>query len=105
MHVQIVHFKLRALSHDAYTELTEELAPAFAQVPGLVSKTWLADPAANLYGGVYVWADRQAMTAFGESDLFAAVVNHPNLADLSARDFAVLDAPSRVTRAMKPATV
>ena len=97
MHVQIVTFTLKDLDHDAYAVLCDELAPAFADVPGLTAKTWLADRATNTYGGVYEWESADALAAFTKTELFNAVVSHPNLANLTSTDFAVLDAPSRVT--------
>jgi len=97
MHIQIVTFSLKDLDHDAYVALCDELAPAFAAVPGLTAKTWLADRAGQTYGGVYHWQSAEAMAAFAKTDLFNAVVTHPNLADLKSTDFAVLDAPTAVT--------
>lgn len=97
MHIQIVNFNLKDLSHQGYLDLCAQIAPAFAAVPGLIGKTWLADEATNTYGGVYHWESRAAMERFAQSDLFRTVVTHPNLANLTARDFDVLDAPSRVT--------
>lgn len=100
MHIQIVNFHLKGLSDEDYGKLCEQVAPAFAQVPGLIAKVFLANPATNTYGGVYTWRDREAMTAFAGTELFAAVVSNPNLSDISSMDFAVLQAPSRVTRGL-----
>jgi len=55
VHIQIVNFRLEGMSGEDYRGLAEAMAPAFANLPGLVSKTWLADPGTNTYGGVYVW--------------------------------------------------
>ena len=81
----------------------DELAPAFAAVPGLVSKTWLADESSNTYGGVYLWANEASCQAYKQSDLFNTVRTHPNFANVSSREFGVLDGPSAVTRAAGPA--
>ncbi len=97
MHVQIVNFQLSGITEEQYRATCDELAPAFAAVPGLVAKVWLADADANTYGGVYVWTDRTAMEQFQGSELFQAVVSHPNLAGISSRDFGVLEAPTAVT--------
>jgi Putative mono-oxygenase ydhR len=83
MHVQVVNFGLVGVDEAGYVALCDELAPAFAAVPGLLTKVWLADSEAGVYGGVYVWASRAAMEAFAGGDLFAAMVSHPNLADLT----------------------
>ena len=79
----------------------DELAPAYAAVPGLVSKVWLSDPTGNTYGGVYTWRDLSAFQAFTKSDLAKTVMTHPNFTDLVIRDFAVLEGPTRVTRGLR----
>ena len=98
MHIQIVNFNLREMSNAEYEAFCAKVAPAFAKVPGLLSKTWLADAASNTYGGVYFWASKAAMEDYFQTDLFKAVVNNSNLANLTSKDFNVLDAPGRATR-------
>ena len=105
MHIQIVNYNLKGMSEGEFIRVCDELAPAFASVPGLVSKVWLADPSTNTYGTIYLWRDRQAMEAFARSELFQAMATNPHLANLSARDFAVLEGPTRVTRGVVAATV
>jgi hypothetical protein len=100
MHVQIINFRLKDVSEADYKKLCDELAPEYAAVPGLVSKVWLADSAAGSYGGVYLWSDRQAMEDFAKTELFNSVATHPNLADIKSTDFAVLEAPTAVTRGL-----
>ncbi len=98
MHVQIINFNLKGISEQDYTRLCEDLAPAFAGLPGLMKKVWLADRDAGRFGGVYLWEDRQAMERFTQTDLFHAVATHPNLAEITSHDFDVLEGPTRVTR-------
>lgn len=98
MHVQIVNFHLRGVSPGEYDKLCDDFAPAFAGIPGLVTKLWLADPGSNTFGGVYLWQDRSAMENFTKTDLFHSVASHPNLADVTSRDFSLMEAPTRVTR-------
>ena len=100
MHIQVVNFHLRGLSVGNFRKLCDDLAPAFAGLPGLAAKIWLADPGANTFGGVYLWQDRKAMEDFAKTDLFRSVVSHPNLADLVSRDFEVMEGPTRVTRGL-----
>ena len=66
-------------------------------LPGLTEKIWLANAETGIYGGVYIWEDRSALERFTQSDLFKAVASHPNLADITATDFSVMEAPTRVT--------
>ena len=98
MKVQIITFQLNGIDDEAYGGMCDELAPAFAAVPGLSAKLWLADRDANTYGGVYLWSDAHAQAAFAESDLFAAVGAHPNLTGITSRAFDVLAGPTAVTR-------
>ena len=97
MHVQIVSFHLEAMTDREYREVCDSLAPAFAALPGLVSKTWLADEASNTYGGVYTWRDQQAMEAFADTTCSRASWRIPTSPTSTARDFAVLDGPTAVT--------
>jgi quinol monooxygenase YgiN len=97
MHVQIVKFHLEAMTDREYRDVCDRLAPAFAALPGLVSKTWLADEASNTYGGIYTWRDEQAMEAFADTDLFKGFVADPHFTDITASDFAVIEGPTAVT--------
>ena len=66
-------------------------------MPGLLSKVWLADRESNTFGGVYTWRDEQALRAFQGSELFQNVMRNPHLDNITAREFGVLEAPTRVT--------
>jgi len=99
MHIQIVNFHLKGINRTEYDSLCEQVAPAFAAIPGLISKVWLEDDRTNTYGGVYTWRDREAMEAFLKSDLFRTVATHPNLADVTSRNFAAQERFSAVTAA------
>jgi heme-degrading monooxygenase HmoA len=98
VHVQIINFKLNNMSEDDYRKVSEQLAPEFANVPGLMSKVWLASSTTNTFGGVYFWRDREAMEEFSGTELFRSVATHPNLADITSTDFEVIEEPTRVTR-------
>ena len=98
MHIQIMDFRLKDISEEGYAKLCAELAPAFAAVPGLLSEIWLANPADNRYGAVYTWEDRTAYEQFKQSGLYRVVDSHPNMKDVSSRDFEVVEGPTRATR-------
>lgn len=101
MHILVVNFNLNGITQAQYEQACrEQFAPAFAAVPGLLQKVWLSDPASNTYGGVYTWRDRAAMEAYFQSPLSQSVASHPNLANISVRDFAVLEEPTRATRGL-----
>ncbi len=106
MQILIVNFNLDGLSEEDFANSSAELAPAFAAIPGLVSKVWLADRAEGIYGGVYTFESEQAVDHYLQSDLFAAVGATPGLVNISVRRFGVLEGPTRVTRGLaQPAGV
>jgi hypothetical protein len=102
----IVNFNLDGLSEEDFARSCDEVAPAFAAIPGLVSKVWLADRAEGIFGGVYTFESEQAVDDYLESDLFAAVGSTPGFVNISVRRFGVLEGPTRVTRGLaQPAGV
>jgi hypothetical protein len=106
MQILIINFSLDGLSEAEYENGCNELAPAFAAVPGLASKAWLADRAEGVYGGVYTFESEQAVDDFLQSDLFAGIGSTPGLVNVSVRRFGILDGPTRVTRGLaQPAGV
>ena len=103
-HIQILNFNLKGINHDDFIEIADTMAPVFAEVPGLLSKIWLADQESNTYGGVYTWKDRQAMETFSESSLFNDVASNPILPTshrkISANFFqklGILEGTSKIT--------
>jgi Putative mono-oxygenase ydhR len=97
MYVQIVEFELQGVSRRDYEALCEELAAAFAEIPGLVAKLWIVNRESNRAGGVYTWVDRAACEAYKAGELYRAAIENPTLANLRSREFDVLAAPTRVT--------
>jgi len=100
VHIQIINFNLKNISERDYRRHCEAIAPAFANLPGLLSKTWLANPETNTYGGVYVWQDRQAMENYARTDLYNGMLANPHLDGVIVRDFAVLENPTQITRGL-----
>jgi hypothetical protein len=96
-HIQIVTFNLAGLDPAAYRAHCEASAPAFAEIPGLRGKTWLANPATNTYGGLYAWETRDAMEAYVSGPIFASLLANPGMANVTTRDFGVLERPTQIT--------
>lgn len=71
MQALIINFNLDGITRSDYEGLCTELAPAFAAVPGLISKHWLANEANNTYGGIYLFQDQLALDGYLASELFA----------------------------------
>ena len=98
MHILVINFNLQDLSRADYEAGCDSVAPAFAAIPGLVCKHWLADEENNTYGGVYVFESEQAMKDYQASELFGQVSGNPAFANVTARAFGRLEGPSQVTR-------
>ena len=97
MHVLIVTFKLAGLADADYRQHATVLAPQFMQVPGLVSKTWLADEASNTYGGVYVFEDAVTLQGYLDSEIVAGLEASPVFADLTIRPFGTVESATAIT--------
>jgi quinol monooxygenase YgiN len=95
--IQIVQFRLVGISEAEYLRHVELVAPRFRQLPGLVSKVWLADADTNTYGGLYTWHDRAALEHYRASETYAQLISNPHFGELSDREFAVLPDPTQVT--------
>lgn len=97
MHTLIVTFQLTGLSPEAYAAHCAHVAPHFVALPGLIAKIWLADPASNTYGGVYLWASREALKAYLASETFNGIQTNAHFANVVARSFASLPAATAQT--------
>jgi quinol monooxygenase YgiN len=97
MVVQIVQFQLAGISPEEYEAHAEQIAPAFARLPGLIAKAWLGDPGENTYGGVYLWADRAAAEAYADGELLAAARQNPAFAGFRSSILDTLVAPTALT--------
>ena len=98
MHIQVVTFKLDGIDDAAYQAHAEQNAPAFAALPGLRAKIWLANQQANTYGGIYAFDDVAAMRAYQGGEIFQGLQANPHMIDVTVRDFSVLPGPTKVTR-------
>jgi hypothetical protein len=78
MHLLIINFELRDLSHEDFKGIAQEVAPAFAAIPGLVSKTFLSNKKTNTYGGMYVFENEQAVRDYQASELYAGLIGQTN---------------------------
>jgi len=97
MHILIINFNLNELERSEYEAVCDEVSEAFAAVPGLISKKWLANEETNTYGGVYLFNDRQAMLDYKESELFKSLGENPAFDNISITDFELLAGPSKIT--------
>ena len=97
-HIQVVTFQLAGLEPDAYRAHCEASAPAFAEIPGLRAKAWLANPFTNTYGGVYAWESPEAMEAYVSGPIFGALLENRVMAHVTTQHFGVLERATEITR-------
>ncbi len=101
MHIQVVTYRLAEQTSDAdFIEANQEFATAMAAVPGLLAKVWLKNPDDEVYGGVYLWRDRQACDSFVASDLWRSVLSDDSAIGLASSDYTVME---ELTKATQPA--
>jgi hypothetical protein len=105
MEMLIVTFRLNGLTDETYRANVNAIAPMFLDVPGLLGKTWLADPTSKTYGGVYAFVDHQALEAYLASDIIRSMRADPQLADLEARAFGTVEEATRITHGVLPVAV
>ena len=102
MQAQLITYHLADISQADYLkQMVEPDAPVVANVPGLISKIWLADEQNNTFGGFYLWENKTAMETFMHSDLVRAVVSRPFVRNVSSVDFEVNHNASLITRGLK----
>jgi len=99
MYVRIVTFRLAGITAANYRDHAAAVAPAFATWPGLVAKTWIADDEGGTYGGIYSFVDRASADRARATDLYRSMTANPAFADLSVREFDVLEGPTAITGA------
>jgi Putative mono-oxygenase ydhR len=102
MQAQLITYQLKDISQAEYLkQMVEPDAPVLANVPGLISKVWLADEGKNSFGGFYLWESKTAMEDFMHSDLVKAVVSRPFVQNVSSVDYEVNQNASSITRGLK----
>jgi len=92
-----INFQLNVLPTE-FEEIASSLAGEFAQLPGLGWKIWLMNEAESEAGGIYLFEDEASLRAYLEGPLAAAVMAHPALSDLTAKQFSVIEECTAVTR-------
>jgi heme-degrading monooxygenase HmoA len=72
MIMQLVKFK-SPLPFEEVEKIALDRAEVFRSVPGLVQKYFFKAEQPGLYGGVYIWDSHEAMAAYRNSELAAAI--------------------------------
>jgi hypothetical protein len=103
MYARIVTFRLDGVTPAGYEHHAADVAAAFTQWPGLLAKVWIADADAGTYGGIYLFADRASADASRDTDVYRAMES--TFADVTVREFDVLDEPTAITASALTALV
>ena len=82
-----------------YEETVAPLAEPIAEVDGLLWKVWVINEEANESGGIYLFENMDALNAYLGGEIVAGLAAHPQIADISAKAFDVMDDMSAITRA------
>ncbi len=101
MHVQVVTYRLSGMedmSDSDFIEANQEFASMMAVVPGLLAKVWLKNADDKVYGGMYLWRDREAYESFLATELWASVLSDDSVSDLASHDFAVMEGLTKATQ-------
>ena len=88
MHSMLVTFDTTA-SLDELAGFASDLAHAVTSVPGLISKTWLAD--GDTIGGFYLFADENTCNAYLAGDIIDAIRGNAAFTNFRVRHFDVLE--------------
>ena len=97
MQVQIITFRIEGLTETQAKRWCSAAELAIAELPGLMSKTWLGSDESGFCGGVYFWEDSFALHQFRHSELYCKPMCSPYVEDVDGQDFAVHGEPSEVT--------
>ena len=97
MNVLVIKFELSGIDAQAYRALTAQIAPKITQVPGLISKTWLADDTRNCYGGAYLFEDRESIEAYLRSDTVRQLKESGVFSNVTAEVFDTIEPATSMT--------
>lgn len=86
MHALLITFTSSASEQELQT-VASEFAEVVRDVPGLLSKAWLADGSTS--GGFYLFADRAAADAYANGQLVEKLRAYPAFSDFTFRNFEV----------------
>ena len=98
MHIQIINFNLSGISRSEYEAAAAGAAQPISEMPGLISKRWLANEETNTYGGVHFWDNKQHMQDWMVSQIFKDIGANPAFANAKVTDFEMIESLSAVTR-------
>jgi len=81
-----------------YQKLTDSVAHAFADMPGLRWKIWLLNPAAQEAGGIYLFDSQASLDAYLNGPLIGQLRGLPSIRNISIKQFDVMPEVTALTR-------
>ena len=91
-----INFKFN-VSRAEYEQAVSPLADPIAAVAGLRWKIWLMNEAESEAGGIMLFDDEAAVTAYLGGPIVAQITSHPALSDFSVKQFDVLEEQTAIT--------
>src|SRR5579862_9770403 len=92
-----INFNLNAPVAE-YQKMTDSVAHAFVDVPGLRWKIWLLNPAAQEAGGIYLFDSQASMDAYLTGPLVAQLRGLASIRNISVKQFEVMPEATALTR-------
>ena len=81
-----------------YQKMTDSVAHAFIDVPGLTWKIWLLNPAAQEAGGIYLFDSQASLNAYLNGPLVAKLRDLTAIRNISVKQFEVMPEVTALTR-------
>jgi Putative mono-oxygenase ydhR len=81
-----------------YQKMTDSIAHAFVDVPGLRWKVWLLNPTAQEAGGIYLFDSQASLDAYLNGPLVAQLRGVPSIRNISIKQFEVMPEVTALTR-------
>jgi Putative mono-oxygenase ydhR len=98
MHAIMITFDLVDMTPERYAQVSAELAPSFAALPGLLTKLWLSDVDRTRRAGLYLFTDATSADGFLASALARSVAQNSHFGDLNVQCFAVDETTTALTQ-------
>lgn len=84
---------------EEFENAANAVAPVFAQLEGLIWKTWLINHEKKEAGGIYLFASEQAVENYKSSVIFSRMSSNPNYSNLTVKQFDIVEVASLITNA------
>ena len=84
-----------------YQEMTNSIAHAFVDVPGLRWKIWVLNPASQEAGGIYLFDSQVSLDAYVNGPMVAKLRGLTSIRNISIKQFAVMPEATALTFAQR----